>query len=323
MAAGEREKEAPMTRTLVTGAAGFIGSHVVRELLDRGHEVVALDCFLDESYPSETKRAVWAEVSRLPGVVALELDLRTDDLAPALDGVTHVVNEAGMPGLIRSWEDLDLYMDCNVLALDRLIAASKAAGVERFVQISTSSVYGATAIGPETSPTEPVSPYGVSKLAAEKLLLAHHANFGFPSLILRYFSVYGPRQRPDMGYHRFIEAVLDGRVIGVHGDGLQTRTNTFVTDCATGTADALASARVGEIYNISGTWPINVLEALQVISEALDIPHRVEFVPKRPGDQLDTRGEIGKARAEFGYAPQVAPAEGLARQARWQRDLRR
>jgi len=312
-----------MTRTLVTGAAGFIGSHVVRELLERGHEVVALDCFLDESYPSATKRDVWGEVASLPGVTTLELDLRTDDLAPALDGVTQVINEAGMPGLIRSWEDLGLYMACNVMALDRLISASKAAEVERFVQISTSSVYGATAVGPETSPTEPVSPYGVSKLAAEKLLLAHYANFGFPALVLRYFSVYGPRQRPDMGYHRFIEAVLDGRAIGVHGDGLQTRTNTFVTDCATGTVDALESGRTGEIYNISGTWSISVLEALDLISDALGIPHRVEFVPKRPGDQLDTRGDIRKARTEFGYEPAVAPAEGLAQQAMWQQNLRR
>lgn len=312
-----------MTRTLVTGAAGFIGSHLVQELLARGHEVVALDCMLDESYSTEIKRIVWAEITRLPGVIAHELDMRTDDLAPALDGVTHIVNEAGMPGLIRSWEDLRLYMDCNLIALDRLMSAATAAGIERFVQVSTSSVYGGSAVGPESSPTEPVSPYGVSKLAAEKLLLAHHANFGFPGVILRYFSVYGPRQRPDMGYHRFIEAVLDGRPINVHGDGRQTRTNTFVTDCAAGTADALESACVGEIYNISGTWSISVLEALDLISEAAGKPHDIHFVPKRPGDQLDTNGDISKARAEFGYSPSVPPAEGLARQVEWQRSRRR
>jgi len=312
-----------MTRTLVTGGAGFIGSHVVRELLSRGHEVVTLDCMLDESYSAEIKRSVWTEVTQLPGVTGYELDLRTDDLAPAFDGVTHVVNEAGMPGLIRSWDDLGLYIDCNLLALDRLMSAATAAGVERFVQVSTSSVYGASAIGPETAPTEPVSPYGVSKLAAEKLLLAHHANFGFPGVILRYFSVYGPHQRPDMGYNRFIEAVLDGRPINVHGDGLQTRTNTFVTDCASGTASALESARVGEIYNISGSWSISVLEALDLISDALGKPHEVRFVAKRPGDQLDTNGDVSKARAELGYAPSIQPAEGLARQAHWQRSRRR
>jgi nucleoside-diphosphate-sugar epimerase len=308
--------------TLVTGAAGFIGSHVVEELVQRGRTVVALDCFLNESYDSAVKRETWESVRSLPGVTALEADLRTDDLRPALEGVTQVVNEAGMPGLIRSWEDLRLYVDCNLHAVDRLMAASKEAGIERFIQISTSSVYGLNAIGPETQPTEPISPYGVSKLAAEKLLLAHHANFGFPVSILRYFSVYGPRQRPDMGYHRFVEAILDGRAITVHGDGLQTRTNTFVTDCARGTVDALEGARLGQVYNLSGAWSISVLEALDLISTALTIPHRIDFVPKRPGDQQDTRGDYAKATAEFGYQPLVSPDEGLALQARWHRARR-
>ncbi|WP_157981681.1 NAD-dependent epimerase/dehydratase family protein [Protaetiibacter intestinalis] len=310
-------------KALVTGAAGFIGSHLVEELLDRGHEVVALDCFLDESYPSDVKRQTWRSFAEHPRVTAFELDLRTDDLSPALDGVTHVVNEAGMPGLIRSWEDLRLYLDCNVLALDRLISASSVVGVERFVQISTSSVYGLHAVGDETQKTDPVSPYGVSKLAAEKLVLAHYSNFGFPATVLRYFSVYGPRQRPDMGYHKFIEAVLDQRPIRVHGDGQQTRTNTYVTDCAAGTANALEHARAGEVYNISGSKSISVLDSLDLISDALQLPHEIEFVATRPGDQLETRGDYAKASAEFGYAPSVAPAAGLASQAKWHRDRRR
>lgn len=309
-------------KTLVTGAAGFIGSHVVEELLARGHEVVALDCFLEESYSSHVKRATWGALVERQGVTAVELDLRHDEIGPAFDGVTHVINEAGMPGLIRSWEDLRLYLDCNVLALDRLMSAAARAGIAKFVQISTSSVYGLSAVGDESQRTEPVSPYGVSKLAAEKLILAHYANFGFPATVLRYFSVYGPRQRPDMGYHKFIEAVLDGRPIQVHGDGRQTRTNTYVTDCARGTVDALEHARVGEVYNISGATSISVLEALDVISDALGMPHRVEFVPKRPGDQRDTRGDYSKATAEFGYAPTVPAEAGLSLQANWQRDRR-
>ena len=309
-------------RILVTGAAGFIGSHLVTELSNLGHNVVALDCFLDDSYSAEVKRNSWQQLSRLPGVTPFVLDLRVDDLAPALDGVTHIVNEAGMPGLVKSWEDLQLYLDCNVLGADRLMRFARDASVTKFIQISTSSVYGRDAIGSETQPTNPVSPYGVSKLTAEKLLLAHHANFEFPVSILRYFSVYGPRQRPDMGYHKFIEAILDGRPIQVHGDGLQTRTNTFVSDCVAGTIGAIDSAREGEIYNLSGESSVNVLEALDLISEALKMPHHIEFIPKRAGDQQDTRGDYSKARAEFGYAPVVGAQEGLAAQAQWHQSLR-
>lgn len=304
-------------KVLVTGAAGFIGSHVVETLSAAGNEIVALDCFLEDSYPSSVKRQTWDYVSHLPGVTPLTLDLRTDDLSPALDGVSHVVNEAGMPGLMKSWEDLSVYFDCNVLGLDRLLRQAREADVSKFLQVSTSSVYGLNAIGSEDQPTEPVSPYGVSKLAAEKLLLAHRANFGFPVTILRYFSVYGPRQRPDMGYHRFIEAILDEQPIRIHGDGLQTRTNTFVSDCVNGTLRALEAGREGEVYNLSGEWSINVLEALDLISDALGKPHRIEFIEKRPGDQQDTRGDYSKAHDEFGYTPVVSPAEGLARQAQW------
>jgi nucleoside-diphosphate-sugar epimerase len=309
-------------RILVTGAAGFIGSHLVAELSRLGHDVVALDCFLDDSYSAEVKRRAWDQISRLPGVTPFVLDLRVDDLSPALDGVTHIVNEAGMPGLMKSWDDLSLYLECNVLGVDRLMRFARDASVTKFIQISTSSVYGLDAIGSESQPTNPVSPYGVSKLTAEKLLLAHHANFDFPVSILRYFSVYGPRQRPDMGYHKFIEAILDGEPIRVHGDGLQTRTNTFVGDCVAGTIRAIESAREGEIYNLSGQSSVNVLEALDLISDALKKPHRIEFVPKRPGDQQDTRGDYSKARAELDYRPEVGAREGLATQAQWHRSLR-
>ena len=219
-------------RVLVTGVAGFVGSHLAERLLADGQEVVGLDCFTDY-YPRPVKERNLVNLLGSPGFEFHELDLRRDDLEPVMSGVDVVVNEAAMAGLMRSWTDLDGYVSCNLLGLERLIQASAAVG--RFVHISTSSVYGTDAVGDEEAPTRPVSPYGVTKLAAEKLLLAHVEVHGFPGTILRYFSIYGPRQRPDMAYHLFTEAMLDGRPIVVFGDGLQSRSNTFVSDAVAGT----------------------------------------------------------------------------------------
>ena len=168
-----------------------------------------------------------------------EVDLRTAELDPWLDGADAVIHEAALAGLMRSWSDLELYAACNLLATGRLIEACRRAGVGRFVLASTSSVYGTDAVGDEDQRLEPASPYGITKLAAEQLVLAHVAAHGLPATIVRYFSIYGPRQRPDMAYHRFIEAMLDGEPITVFGDGEQTRSITFVDDAVTGTLLAL------------------------------------------------------------------------------------
>jgi len=166
---------------------------------------------------------------------------RTDDLS-ALGSPEVVINEAAMPGLTKSWEDLQLYMDNNVMALDRVIRATHSDALQKFIQISTSSVYGRIAEGAEDSPTNPFSPYGVSKLAAEKLGFAHRDNFGLPFTVLRYFSVYGPGHRPDMAYHRFLAAARDDTPITIYGDGTQRRTNTYVDDCVEGTISAIDKA---------------------------------------------------------------------------------
>ena len=216
-------------RILVTGVAGFVGSHIGERLLTEGHDVVGLDAFTDY-YSTAVKERNLAGLLDQPGFTFHRLDLRTDPLGPALDGVEAVIHEAAMPGLPRSWQDFEGYLGCNVLAVARLLEACRAAGVQRFLHASTSSVYGLEAVGDESMPVRPISPYGVTKLAAEHLLQAHVATFGFPAVIVRYFSIFGPRQRPDMAYHRFIEAMLDGRPITVFGDGEQARSNTFVTD---------------------------------------------------------------------------------------------
>ena len=308
-------------RILVTGAAGFVGSHLAEALVAADHEVVGLDAFVDY-YPRRLKEANIARLRTEPRFSLIEADLRHDDLSGALDGVAVVVHEAAMPGLPRSWTEFRSYMDCNVLGTQRLLEAARLADVRRFVHISTSSVYGVNAVGDETRPTRPISPYGVTKLAAEHLVLAFVDTFGFPASILRYFSVFGPRQRPDMAYYIFAEALLDGRPITVFGDGEQSRTNTFVSDAVAGTVAAIEAAHPGEIYNIGGGEPITVNEAIRSLGEALDVVPIVRHAPGLIGDQRHTNADTTKAREAFAYRPTVAPREGLRAQAEWHRSLR-
>jgi nucleoside-diphosphate-sugar epimerase len=263
------------------------------------------------------KEANLEALRRSPGFEFTELDLRTAELGPILDGADAVIHEAAMAGLMRSWTDLDLYASCNILATNRLIEAALRAGVRRFVLASTSSVYGLEAVGNEDRPLEPSSPYGITKLAAEKLVLAHAATSGLPGTIIRYFSIYGPRQRPDMAYHRFIEAMLDGSPITVFGDGEQTRSNTFIDDAVAGTIAALERGEVGGIYNVGGGQVVTLNEAIGLIAKHLRVSPVIERQPARPGDQRHTGADISRARAVLGYSPKVMPAEGLARQVAW------
>ena len=301
---------------LVTGAAGFIGSHLCEALLAAGHRVVGVDAFLDY-YGRERKERNLDALRALPGFTFHESDLRTASLEPLLEGVDAVVNEAAMPGLERSWLDIEAYTSCNVVAVQRLCEAAVRVGLPRLVHVSTSSVYGTDAVGGEDTPTRPVSPYGVTKLAAEHLVLAYRSQFGLPAVILRYFSIYGPRQRPEMAYAAFTEALIDGRPLTIHGDGSQSRSNTFVSDCVAGTVAALERGAPGEIYNIGGGKEITLLDALAVIADELRVEPRVSFGPARPGDQRRTAADVSKARAALGYEPAVRPEDGLRRQVAW------
>lgn len=305
-----------MVHVLVTGAAGFIGSRLVEMLSQQGHTVTGVDCFLPDLYSAQMKQDRFASLQGLPGVTLVEADLRSDDLS-ALGSPEVVVNQAAMPGLTKSWEDLQLYMDNNVMALDRVIRATSSDRLEKFIQISTSSVYGRIAEGAEDSPTNPFSPYGVSKLAAEKLGFAHRDNFDLPFSVLRYFSVYGPGHRPDMAYHRFLAAARDNTPITVFGDGEQRRTNTYIDDCVQGTINAITQAKPGEIYNLSGLESFSLNEALAMIQDisgtTLDIRHE----PARAGDQKETRGAIAKAQSELDYAPRWSLREGLTAEWNW------
>jgi nucleoside-diphosphate-sugar epimerase len=303
-------------RIVITGAAGFIGSTLAEALVGAGHDVVGLDAFIDY-YPRPMKEANITPLAGADGFRFAEVDLRTDDLDPWLDGADAVIHEAAMAGLMRSWTDLELYTSCNILATNRLIEAVRRTGVGRFVLASTSSVYGLEAVGDEDHALEPSSPYGITKLAAEKLVLAHVALHGLPATIVRYFSIYGPRQRPDMAYHRFIEAMLDGRTITVFGDGEQTRSNTFIDDAVTGTILALERGAVGGIYNIGGGRTISLNDAIGLIAGHLAIEPVIHWEAARPGDQRHTSADVSRARLALGYEPTVEPAEGLARQVAW------
>lgn len=308
-------------RFLVTGCAGFIGSHVSERLVGDGHEVVGVDAFID-SYERSSKEANLAGLRAAPGFAFHELDLRTGALDQVLAGVDVVINEAALAGLPRSWTDLAAYAGHNLVALGRLLDACRAMGVTRFVQASTSSVYGRDAVGDETHPTRPVSPYGVTKLAGEHLLAAHAATWDLDYVVLRYFSVCGPRQRPDMAYHRFIEAMLDERPITVFGDGRQSRSNTYVGDVVEATLVAARLGARGSVYNIGGARPVTLAEAIEIIALELGVRPQIRYEPARPGDQLHTAADTGRARRELDYEARVLPAEALARQVAWHRARR-
>ena len=315
-------KEREEMRIVVTGAAGFVGSHLCERLVADGHFVVGIDGMIADSYASADKELNLGALADCPTFHLYRLDLRRDDLDEAFEGAEVVLHLAAMPGLPVSWKRLDLYASCNIVATGRVIEATTKAGAGRFVQVSTSSVYGRLAVGDETQPQLPNSPYGLTKLAAEHLVLAHHRNFGLPALILRYFSIYGPRQRPDMAYHLFIESILDGQPITVFGDGEQARSNTYVDDCVEATVRALHDGRIGEAYNVGGGEVLELRHAITLISELAGRTPEIIRRPALPGDQRITQADTTKAREHFGYEPRTRPREGLQRQLEWHLDRR-
>jgi nucleoside-diphosphate-sugar epimerase len=305
---------------LVTGAAGFVGSAVVRKLSAQGDRVIAVDGLLGGLYPADEKIQRFDAISSLPGVETHRLDLRHDDLSVLPADIDYVINEAAMPGLGLSWSDFELYSSCNLSSVARLMDEAKRWPLIKFVQISTSSVYGKNAVGDENMPTLPVSPYGVTKLAAENLAFAYMRDSEVPVTVLRYFSVYGPGQRPDMAYRKFISKALSGEAIDLYGTGEQSRSNTFINDCVAGTISALESARVGEVYNIAGSSERSLNDALAIISDALGHPLEIQHSESARGDQDRTFGETAKASKELGFLNTTSLEEGLEAQIRWQRD---
>jgi nucleoside-diphosphate-sugar epimerase len=305
-------------RYLVTGAAGFIGSHLCERLLTLGHDVTGLDAFIPY-YPKPLKERNLAEARRHPKFRFLARDLRTDDLRDAVEGAEVIFHLAAMPGLVASWTEFDLYLSCNVTATQRLLEAVKGSRtLKRFVYGSTSSVYGKFASGDETLPTRPVSPYGVTKLAGENLARAHLETFGTPVVALRFFSVYGPRQRPDMAYHIFIRALLAGEAVTIYGDGQQVRGNTYVADCVEAVV-ASAGAPVGEMFNVGGGEMVSVRDVLGKLERIAGKKFTVRTEVARAGDQRHTFADTTKLRRQLGWEPKTGLDEGLTLQWEWQR----
>jgi nucleoside-diphosphate-sugar epimerase len=308
-------------RYVVTGAAGFIGSHVCERLLELGHDVAGVDAFVDY-YPRGVKEQNLTSARAHRRFTLHVADLRVDALEPIVAGADVVVHLAAMPGLDRGWTDFEGYASCNVLATQRLLAAVCAAcrPLPQFVYGSTSSVYGSFASGNEDLPLRPISPYGVTKVAAEHLCGAYREAFGLPAVILRFFSVYGPRQRPDMGYHRFVRAMLLGEPVTVYGEGDQVRGNTYVSDCVEATVLA-SGAESGRTYNVGGGETASVWDILEKLAKIAGRRAVIHRAPERRGDQRHTFADITRIRREIGWEPRVKLDEGLARQWEWQAAL--
>jgi UDP-glucuronate 4-epimerase len=309
-----------LDRALVTGCAGFIGSHLVESLLADGHEVVGVDCFTD-NYPREHKQANLAVARGHDRFSFVNADLVTVDAERLLDGCDVVFHLAAEPGVRSSWgQRFDRYLRNNIRATQRLLEASARAPERRIVYASSSSVYGESERlpTPEHAPPQPLSPYGVTKLAAEQLCRLYHASHGVDAVALRFFSVYGPRQRPDMAFRRFCEAAVARAPIDLYGDGRQTRDFTFVGDVvAAARAAAVADGVAGEAYNIGGGSRVSLAATLELLAGIAGVPLDVRRHERESGDVQDTGADIARARAAFGFAPATALDEGLSAEFEW------
>lgn len=308
-------------KVLVTGAAGFIGSHLVEDCLRRGWEVTAVDSLT--TYYSPTAKVRNADAFRRHHrCTYLEQDVLDLDLPTVLDGTSVVFHLAAQAGVRASWgQSFDVYTQLNVTVLQRLLEAARECPLDRFVFASSSSVYGDS----ETLPTSedqalrPVSPYGATKALGEHLTYLYFRNYHVPTVNLRFFSVYGPRQRPDMAFHRAIEAGLAAVEFRLFGDGGQTRDFTHVADIVAGMIAAAENAPAGSTYNLGGGSRISMSEVLEAIGTELGTPLEIAREPTQRGDARDTAADISAAERDFGYRPEWDVESGLRDQVAWHR----
>jgi len=311
---------------LVTGVAGFIGSHLAERLLDHGCTVTGVDCFTDY-YSRELKERTLRALRGRTGFELRTVDLSDGRASDLVEGAAYIFHQAGQPGVRSSWgDDFAVYLRDNVLATQRLLEAARSSReLRRFVFASSSSIYGNATVLPvgESARPEPFSPYGVTKLAGEHLCSLYAANFGLPSVSLRYFTVYGPRQRPDMAFARFLRALLDEATIGIHGDGEQTRDFTFIADAVEANLLAAAageSVPPGAIYNIGGGSRVTVNEVIGQMAAMVGREATVSHLPVQDGDARHTFADTRAAARDIGFRPRVQLTAGLRAQLEWTRD---
>lgn len=308
---------------LVTGAAGFIGSTLAERLLTDGADVIGIDSFTDY-YPRAAKERNLAALTRHPRFRFVETAVQAADLSALLGDRTHVFHLAAQAGVRKSWgSDFAVYTVNNIEATQVLLEACARVRLERFVYSSSSSVYGDCVPMPmrEDALPQPVSPYGVSKLAAEHLCHLYHVNFGVPAVSLRYFTVYGPRQRPDMGFYRFLRAAILGDPITVYGDGEQSRDFTFVADAVAANVAAATRGIAGRVYNIGGGSRVSINAVLAMIGRVTGRAPLISLDLAQKGDMRHTLADTSLAHAELGFEPRVGLEDGLTAEYKWLTDI--
>jgi UDP-glucose 4-epimerase len=310
-------------KCLITGAAGFIGSHLSRRLLREGWDVTGVDCFTDY-YPRPLKERNLEPLLADGRFSFVDGDVLEIDLGKLLEGVDAVFHLAAQAGVRSSWgESFAVYVQNNIQSTQRLLEAAKASRLARFVYASSSSVYGLTPSLPmtESSLLYPLSPYGVTKLAAEQLCFLYFKNYGVPTVSLRFFTVYGPGQRPDMAFHKFFKAAAEGRPITIFGDGRQTRDFTFVADIVEACLSAARAGREGEVYNIGGGHRETLSDLLPLFEDICGRTLKTTRQDPQKGDVLHTFADISKAGRELGYSPRTVLRDGLTQEWDWIRKL--
>lgn len=307
---------------LITGVAGFIGSHLAERLIKENYYVIGIDSF-EDYYPRWMKEENIKDLLAFPRFKLIENNLLNFDLYEILSNVNYIFHEAAQAGVRSSWgNSFSIYTNNNILATQRLLESAKDFPLKKFIYASSSSVYGDAKEYPlkEDMICKPISPYGVSKLAGENLCYLYWKNYKIPIVSLRYFTVYGPRQRPDMAFHRFIKTILEEREIEVYGDGNQTRDFTYISDIIDANILAM-NCPDGEIFNIGGGSRVELKEAINIIEELTGINAKIRFTSYQKGDVKDTFADLAKANNLMNYKPKVGLKDGLKKEIEWAKSI--
>ena len=303
-----------MIKVTVTGACGFIGSHLTKQLIERGFHVVGVDCLDDNLYSRSVKESRLKALKQLSNFDFANINIATDELDSSISDSKFVFNLAAIPGQVLSWKLFDKYVESNILGTKKVIDSCIRNKVTRIIHASTSSVYGKFAVGDELQDTKPISPYGITKLAAENLLFALTSSNNLDFTILRYFSVYGPGQRPDMAIQRFLTAIKMGQEINITGDGTQKRDITYVQDVVEATISASSITEKKQIFNISGGKQFTLNQIIDECFNVSGLKSKINYVDRPIGDQEETFGDISKAQKLLGFNPTFDIKTGLSNQ---------